>query len=317
MSAAKLLGLGINLSMALMVFGVALSAGREDLHRAFQKPGLLLRSLAAMFVVMPVVAVLIAKNLDLNHALLVALLLLALSPVPPVLPTKQIKAGGSTSFVLGLLVIAALAAIVVAPAGVELIGRLFGRRLDVPYWAVIRPVAISVLLPVVLGIVVARAAPAFAARAVGPVSKAAGILLLVSFLPVLWVAWGAISAQMTNYTVVAIVAFVAIGLLAGHVLGGPEPGDRTALALATATRHPGVAIAVVHAIEPGNNVVIDCDGTLLRREQPHDALEQHALAGAGVADDDRVLEIRHREVHALQDLVAAEPLVDVGELDHD
>ena len=194
----------------------------------------------------------IAKNLDLNHALLVALLLLALSPVPPVLPTKQIKAGGSTSFVLGLLVIAALAAIVVAPAGVELIGRLFGRRLDVPYWAVIRPVAISVLLPVVLGIVVARAAPAFAARAVGPVSKAAGILLLVSFLPVLWVAWGAISAQMTNYTVVAIVAFVAIGLLAGHVLGGPEPGDRTALALATATRHPGVAIAVVHAIEPGN-----------------------------------------------------------------
>lgn len=250
MNAAKLLGLGINLSMALMVLGVALSAGREDLRHAFRSRSLLLRSLLAMFVVMPVVAVLIAKNLQLNHALLVALLLLALSPVPPVLPTKQIKAGGSTSFVLGLLVIAALAAILVVPAGVEMIGRLFGRELDVPFAVVIRPLAISVLAPVVLGLVLARTAPAFAARAAGPVSKAAGILLLVSFLPALWAAWGSIAAQMTNYTVVAIVAFVAIGLLVGHLLGGPDPGDRTALALATATRHPGVAIGVLHAIEP-------------------------------------------------------------------
>lgn len=250
MNAMKLLGLGINLSMALMVFGVALSAGRADLASAFRNKSLLARSLIAMFVVMPVVAVLIAKNFELNHAFLVALLLLALSPVPPILPTKQIKAGGSASFVLGLLVVAALAAIVVVPAGVTLIGRLFGRVLDVPYVVVLKPVAISVLVPVVLGLVIAKSAPSFATKAAGPVGKVAVVLLAVSFLPVLFKAWGAITSQMTNFTVVAIVAFVAIGLLAGHLLGGPDPEDRTALALATATRHPGVAIAVLHAIEP-------------------------------------------------------------------
>jgi BASS family bile acid:Na+ symporter len=255
MTAAKLLGLGINLSMALMVFGVALSARRGDLAHAFRSRSLLARSFVAMFVVMPVVAVLIAKNFDLNRALLVALLLLALSPVPPILPTKQIKAGGSASFVLGLLVIAALAAIVVVPAGVTAIGRLFGQELDVPFAAVLKPVAVSVLVPVVLGLAIARSAPAFAAKAAGPVGKVALLLLAISFLPVLWKAWGAISAQMTNYTVVAIVVFIAIGLLAGHLLGGPDPDDRTALALATATRHPGVAIAVLHAIEPAGQDV--------------------------------------------------------------
>jgi BASS family bile acid:Na+ symporter len=55
---------------------------------------------------------------------------------------------------------------------------------------------------------------------------------------------------MTNFTVLAIAIFVAIGLLTGHLLGGPDDEDRTALALATATRHPGVAIAVLHAIGP-------------------------------------------------------------------
>lgn len=255
MTAAQLLGLGINISMALMVLGVALSAGHERLRSAFRDKGLLARSLIAMFVVMPAVAVLIAKNMDLNRALLVALLLLALSPVPPILPTKQIKAGGASAFVLGLFVVAALAAILVVPAGVEIIGRLFGRDLDVPIAPVARVIGTSVLLPIVIGLVIARIRPAFAARASGPVSKLAGALLLVSFLPVLWVAWDSIAAQMTNYTVVAIVAFVVIGLLAGHLLGGPNSDDRTALALATATRHPGVAIAVLHVIEPANKDV--------------------------------------------------------------
>lgn len=256
MNAAKFLGLCITISVALMVVSVAMSADREALRDAFRNKGLLARALLSMFVVMPVVAMLIAMNLDLNRALLVALLLLALSPVPPVLPMKQIKAGGSASFVLGLLVVAALAAFIVVPAGVHLIGGLFGRDLDVPMAAFARPVLMSVLLPVVVGLVVAHAAPAFAAKAAGPASKIAFLLLVLSFLPVLWVARGGIAAQMNNYTIVAIVAFVAIGLLAGHLLGGPKPDDRTALALATATRHPGVAIGVLHAIEPASKDVV-------------------------------------------------------------
>ena len=250
MTAAKLIGLGINLSMALMVFSVALSAAGERWRDILARPGLLARSLIAMFVVMPVVAVLLAKNFELNRALLVALLLLALSPVPPILPNKQLKAGGGASFVLGLLVVAALASIVIAPVGADAIARLFGRELDVPFAPIARVVGISVLLPVLLGLVVARVAPAFGAKATGPLSKFAAVLLLVSFLPALWAAWDGIAAQMTNFTVLAIAIFVAIGLLTGHLLGGPDDEDRTALALATATRHPGVAIAVLHAIGP-------------------------------------------------------------------
>ena len=256
MNAVKFLGLCITVSVALMVVSVAMSADRQALRDAFRNKGLLSRALLSMFVVMPVVAMLIAKYLDLNRALLVALLLLALSPVPPVLPMKQVKAGGNASFVFGLLVVAALAAFIVVPAGVHLIGILFGRDLEVPLAAFARPVLTSILLPVVVGLFVAHAAPAFAAKAAGPASKVALLLLVVSFLPALWAAWGGIAAQMTNYTIVAIIAFVAIGLLAGHLLGGPDPDDRTALALATATRHPGVAIGILHAIEPESKDVM-------------------------------------------------------------
>jgi bile acid:Na+ symporter, BASS family len=249
MTAAKLIGLGIHVSMALMVFGVALTASGGVRH-LLRKPFLLLRSLAAMYVAMPLFAVAIALNFELNRALLVALMLLALSPVPPVLPSKQIKAGGSADYVLGLLVVSALAAIAVVPAGVELIGRVFGQDLSLPFAVTARVVGISILAPVLAGLVVARAMPERAARIAGPVSTASSVLLFALFVPVLVSAWDTLAAPLGNFTLAAILLFIAIGLIVGHVFGGPEPQNRTALALATATRHPGVAIAVLHAVAP-------------------------------------------------------------------
>ena len=252
MTAAHLLPLAINVSMALMVFSVALSADVAHFRSALQKPGLLARSLFAMYVVMPLVAILIAASFEFSHALKAALVLLALSPVPPLLPKRQIKVGGSESYVLGLLVAAALAAIVVVPAGVTLIGRAFGQDLDVPFGVTTKVVARSVLLPLVAGLIVARLAPRFAKKGAKPIGIASVALLVASLLPVVFAARHLLFAQIGNFTILAIVLFALLGIIAGHLLGGPDSGDRKALALAVATRHPGVALAILHVLAPGD-----------------------------------------------------------------
>jgi BASS family bile acid:Na+ symporter len=45
-------------------------------------------------------------------------------------------------------------------------------------------------------------------------------------------------------TLTALVVITLIWLAVGHLLGGPDEDDRTVLAFATASRHPGVAMAV-------------------------------------------------------------------------
>jgi BASS family bile acid:Na+ symporter len=52
------------------------------------------------------------------------------------------------------------------------------------------------------------------------------------------------TAMIGDRTVLAILEVVALGLLVGFLIGGPGADDRTVLALATAARHPGVALAV-------------------------------------------------------------------------
>jgi BASS family bile acid:Na+ symporter len=252
MTAGELIGLGLNVSMALMVIAIAMRAGVANTRIAFSSPGLLARSLVAMYLVMPAIAILVALTFDISHSVKLAFLLLALSPVPPILPGKQMKVGGSASFALGLLVVAAVAAIVVVPAGLAIAAAIMGRDIEIPYRAAIPVVATSVLLPVGVGLVIGRLAPAWAEKAATPLSIIAVVLLLATFLPLLFATRHALLGQIGNYTLLAIVLFTIAGIAVGHWLGGPDGDDRSALALATATRHPGVALAVLHAAMPGD-----------------------------------------------------------------
>jgi len=71
--------------------------------------------------------------------------------------------------------------------------------------------------------------------------------LIVSVLPLLYFSGPAIWALVGNGTVLIVATMAAIGLATGHMLGGPDPGNRTVLALSTASRHPAVALAVAVA----------------------------------------------------------------------
>ena len=195
-----------------------------------------------MYVVMPLVAG-IAAAFDLGLLVKVVLIALAISPVPPVLPKKVATGGGRASYAAGLLVTAALLGIVFVPLAVNIAGWAFAREAHIATTTVARIVAISVLLPLGAGIVVRRLVPALAARIAGPISVGATVLLFAVALLLVVNAWSSAIAPIGNGRVLAITAFVVIGLGVGHVLGGPDPEDRTVLALATACRHPGVALA--------------------------------------------------------------------------
>jgi bile acid:Na+ symporter, BASS family len=81
-----------------------------------------------------------------------------------------------------------------------------------------------------------------------PLSRVASIILLLGLIPIFGLAWRAIVGEIGDFTVVAIALFTLAGLVVGHWLGGPDGEDRTVLALSTATRHPGVALAVAGAV---------------------------------------------------------------------
>src|SRR4051812_32426972 len=235
MSMATLLPLLLKTSLALLVFSLGLSATLQDTTHLFRRPGQLARALLAMFVVMPITALILARALDPPAAVKIALVALALSPLPPTFPRKAMKQGGRLSYVVGLLVAATLLAVPLIPLSLELIERNRDLPLQMRPAAVLGLVFWSLLLPLLVGIVVRKVRPVFAVRAAGPINTLAFAVLVLGVIPILVRVWPTIVSLIGNGTLLAMVVLVLVGLAAGHMLGGPDPEDRTVLALSTAT----------------------------------------------------------------------------------
>jgi BASS family bile acid:Na+ symporter len=257
MSPQMIVGLALKASIMLTLFGFGLHATREDLLYLLRRPRVLVRSLVAMFVVMPVFAILMTRLGSFNRAVAIALIALSISPVPPLLPRKVTKSGGHPPYGLGLMVTAASFSIVFVPLAVYLIGKYLNRPFAMGPDAVAEIIVRSVLVPLAAGIVFRKVAPTTAERITDPLARIAGIVLLVGVLCILVFSLPAAWALIGDGTIVAFVAFVIVGLTVGHVFGGPGSDQRVTLALSTASRHPALALAIAGVNIPEERRVID------------------------------------------------------------
>jgi BASS family bile acid:Na+ symporter len=254
MSVADGIMLAVKGSLALTVFGIGIESTPSDTMYLLRHRALFARSIISMNVIMPLLALWLATAFGLLEPVKIALVALAISPVPPLLPFKAAKAGGNGSYTIGLLVAASVLSIVLVPATVWLFGVFFATPFHVRSASIATIVGTSVLVPLALGIFSRRIAPHAAARAAKPMRIIAAIALVVAMFPILVTAWPAFRSLIGNGTLVAIVVMTAVGLVVGHALGGPIRDHRTVLGLATASRHPAVAIAITSVVLPGEKL---------------------------------------------------------------
>jgi BASS family bile acid:Na+ symporter len=235
--------LALQVSIVLTVFGFGLQTRGADVTAVLRQPSLLGRSLG-MFVVMPVVGIGLATTFVLRPSVEIILVALAISPIPPLLPGREQKAGAHSSFGLGLMMIAGLLSIAIVPLMLAMIGWYTGREIAMPPQAIARVVFLAAVLPLGAGMAVLAFATGVAHRICKPVGIVAKVLLLAGVLGLLVGTLPAALALVGNGTLAAMVVFMGAGLAAGHVLGGPVQADRLVLALSTSTRHPAIALAI-------------------------------------------------------------------------
>jgi BASS family bile acid:Na+ symporter len=256
MNAKELVGLAFKLSIFLTLFGFGVGATRSDLLYVLHRPRILLRSLVAMFLVMPLFAIFLTSMFHFQKPVMIALIALSISPIPPMLPRKVSKASGLAPYGLGLMVTVATLSIVFVPLAAHIIGEYFHRPFAMPPVAVAKLIGMSVLLPLAAGIVIQRFAPTLAARLAKPASLTAKILLVLGLLAILIFAFPKSLSLIGNGTLLALIAFILVGLAAGHLLAGPSLDEKVTLALSTACRHPALAIAIATVNIPSEHNVV-------------------------------------------------------------
>jgi bile acid:Na+ symporter, BASS family len=252
----ELIKFAILASIFLTVLGIGLAASWDDVTYLLRKPGLLVRSFVSMFLIMPAICVCAALLTHLPPAIKVALVALAISPVPPFVPKKQLMVKGHLAYTISLLSLAAVFSMVFVPVIASMFGRWFDHPTQVPAVKVAAIVLVTILIPLLLGVALRARMPALAAKTAVPAGVVGLVLLVVCIVPLLIRLWPLIASFFGDGTVVTLAVIALLGTAVGHFLGGPEFWDRKVLALATSARHPGVAITVATSAYPGGKLAL-------------------------------------------------------------
>jgi hypothetical protein len=139
--------------------------------------------------------------------------------------------------------------------------------------AVAKLIVISILAPLAAGIGFRKVAPTIAGRIAGPLGRIAGIVLLAGVLCILAFALPTAWTLMGSRTIIAIAAFVIVGLAAGHFFGGPGSEQKVTLALSTASRHPALGARHCGRQRSGRTPCGECSAALPRcKRSGHDSI---------------------------------------------
>jgi BASS family bile acid:Na+ symporter len=208
-----------------------------------ERPALILRSLLAAIVLVPLAALALIMILKPSPALAIGLaILVSCPPAPLMVATATTKGGANAVFLASLHLSLAALGFFTVPAVLFLLSRALGFSADVHLGTMSWILGRTILVPIGLGLAARAMYPALADR-VGPALGKAGnmavvvmlILLAVAFLPIL---------DLDGWSYVVIAAVSAVALAIGHWLGPDDAREKTVLAVECGSRHPALAMAI-------------------------------------------------------------------------
>ncbi|MCX6356806.1 MAG: hypothetical protein NT045_02850 [Candidatus Aureabacteria bacterium] len=241
------------LAVFAFMVSVGLAATPAQVMFLWRRPGLLARALLAVFVCIPMLVVVLVVGLDLPRPARIGMVLMALSPAGPFSLQRSRKAGGQVDFARSLHLTLCLCTPVTIPLSLAILGIIFPVRAEIPSFIVMGQVLVPQLIPLGVGLGIRMACPRLAARIERPLEKMAVALLMILVVAVLVEVWRLLFAVSVG-TAAAIILATAIALSVGHLFGGPAPETRTALAIASAARYPGIALLAATVTFPGQGV---------------------------------------------------------------
>ncbi len=219
----------------------------RDLLAAVGQAGLLARVLAANFVISPILAYGLSWVFPLGSPYAVGLLLLGAAAGAPFLPKLAALARGDMAFSVGLMLVLTLGSVVFVPAVLPWL--LPGLSAD--WWAILRPLLVTMLLPMAIAMAVRNRSNRWAdrlQRVLGPLSN---ISLLLAVVLLVGLNLGVMADTFGSGAGIIAAVYVTLCWTVGYVLGGPAQTTRAVLGLGTGQRN--IAAALVIATQNGNN----------------------------------------------------------------
>lgn len=226
-----------------VMFGLGLAIVPGEFRWVWKRPLLMGRAVFSVLIAVPAIALVVTRALELPRAAQIGIVLMSISPGAPVALRRSLDAGGHQAFAPSLQICVVTLAVFSMPLSIAALNFVYAGHASITPWHVARQVFVAQLLPLGLGVALRYLRVPLAEWLQPRVSQIGTVMLAAAVVLILIDSWEVtINAGLRG---TAAIVLTTIGALAaGHLLGGPDPATRTAVAIVSAARNPGLALLV-------------------------------------------------------------------------
>jgi len=233
------------------MLGTGLSLTVAQVLAPLRNRRLVTLALLANFVLVPLLAYGITLVIPLDEPLQIGLIVLACVAGAPFL-VKEVQASrGDLPLGVGLMFLLMVVTIFYVP----LVLPLLLPGVEVNAWDIAKSLIVTMLIPIVLGLMYRAHSPEGAAHWGPLMNKASGLALLVLLVTGVGLNAASIIGLIGSGGFLALLLFVVGSLAIGFLMGGRDPGVRSVMGLGTAQRNVAAAILVTTTNFPGTTTL--------------------------------------------------------------
>jgi len=238
------LSLLFNLSVLIFVlasmFGMGLSLTLKQVFEPMRNVPLVLKALAANFILAPLLAFVLARVIGLDQQLTIGLFILGVAAGAPLLAKYAQLAKGNLAFTLGLMMLLQVVTIIYAPLVLPLL--LPDVQIDV--WSMLKSLITMMLIPLAAGLFVKARYESLAESLSPYMTQASSLTLMMQVVLGLFLTVKDLLGLIGTGAILAALLFVAGNLVFGWLLGGPGGDTRVVVGLGTAHRNVSAAMLI-------------------------------------------------------------------------
>lgn len=249
----------LNITLAIIMFGVALGITKNDFKRLLKQPKILLTGIISQFILLPLITFIFIKLINPMPSIALGMMMVAACPGGNISNLMTQMAKGNAALSVSLTAFATLVSLVMTPFNLHFWGNLYAptaqilKTIELDPIQLVKLVTLILGVPLFLGMLVRKYKPIFADKLM-KILKPVSLIIFFLFIVIAFSKNLAIFMNYIHYVLIIVVVHNILAFLTGFYFAKIMKlsfKDQKTLSIETGIQNAGLGLLLIFSFFQG------------------------------------------------------------------